>query len=185
MPTRSPATLVLAAALLLGACSGDDDGASGTAEDTTSTSSLDPGVTFEDDVTVPTDAGGQPSATTAPVDPDDVVSVPREVPEDFPADFPVPDDAAVEIGSVGSAEGEQRFAVDYTIARTDPADTFAFYEDAVDEAGWNVLLRDTDAEGQDFIGQLVFETDTFIGNVLVSGDGTGGVLLTLTATMPD
>jgi hypothetical protein len=71
------------------------------------------------------------------------------------------------------------------MADTSPAEVFAFYEDAVADGGWNVLLKDTDGQGQDFIGQLVFETDTYVGNVLVSGDGDAGVLLTLTATVPD
>jgi hypothetical protein len=97
----------------------------------------------------------------------------------------VPDGAVVEVGSVGRAEGELRLAVDYSLAAADPGETFDFYADAVDEAGWSVLLTDTDGEGQDFIGQLVFETDRFVGNVLVSGDGGNGVLLTLTATIPD
>jgi hypothetical protein len=177
---RTSPALVLAAALLLGACS--DDGGSAD-EAATSTSSLDPGVTFEDDVTVPTTAA--PGATTTTAAPGEVETTPREVPEAFPEDFPVPEDATIEVGSVGSAEGEQRVAVDYSIARADPSEVFAFYEDAVGQAGWNVLLRDTDSQGQQFIGQLVFETDTFVGNVLVSGDGARGVLLTLTATMPD
>jgi hypothetical protein len=181
MPTRSAVAGLVLAALLLGACS--DDGGDSSAGSTTSTASLDPGVTFEDDITVPTTA--VPGATTTTAAPGEVESTPRQVPRRFPDDFPVPEGAEVEIGSVGHADGELRLAVDYSIARTDPADTFAFYEDAVDEAGWNVLLDDTDGEGQDFIGQLVFETDTYIGNVLVSGDGSRGVLLTLTATMPD
>jgi hypothetical protein len=170
----------VAVALLLGACS-DDDG--GSAEGATSTASLDPGVTFENDVTVPTT--GAPGAPTTTARPGEVQTIPREVPAAFPRRFPVPDGAVVEVGSVGTAAGERRVAVDYALADTSPAEVFAFYEDAVADGGWNVLLKDTDGQGQDFIGQLVFETDTYVGNVLVSGDGDAGVLLTLTATMPD
>jgi hypothetical protein len=173
----------VAVVLLLGACSGDDDGSAGGA---TSTSSLDPGVTFENDVTVPsTAAPGRPGATTTTAATGDVATVPREVPAGFPTNFPVPDDAVVEVGSTGAVEGEQRFAVDYSIAATNPADVFAFYTEAIAEAGHSVLLSDTDGNGQSFIGQLVFETNAYIGNVLVSGDGDAGVLLTLTATAPD
>ena len=48
-----------------------------------------------------------------------------------------------------------------------------------------MLLDESDGRGRQLIGQIVFETDTYIGNVLVSGDGANGVLLTLTATMPE
>lgn len=179
MPTRSAAAFALTAVALLGACSGDDGGP---AEAATSTSSLDPGVTFDNDVTIPSTVVGGTTTTAAP---GEVETTPRQVPADFPQGFPVPDDAVVEVGSTGSAEGERRVAVDYSIADTDPADTFAFYQDALADSGANVLLHDADGDGQDFIGQLVFETDTFVGNVLVSGDGESGVLLTLTATIPD
>jgi hypothetical protein len=128
---------------------------------------------------------GAPGAPTTTAAPGEVETTPREVPDEFPRGFPVPDGATVEVGSTGTAEGERRVAVDYSIERADPAETFAFYEDAADEGGWNVLLNDTDSQGQQFVGQLVFETDTFVGNVLVTGDGHTGVLLTLTATMPD
>ena len=172
--------LGLAALLVLAGCS-DDDG--GSDESATSTSSVDPGVTFENDVTVPTTAA--PGAPTTTVAPGDVQTTPRQVPEEFPRGFPVPEDAVVEVGSTGTAEGERRVAVDYAIERADPAEVFAFYEDAAAEGDWNVLLNDTDGEGQDFVGQLVFETNAYVGNVLVSGNGARGVLLTLTATMPD
>ena len=173
--------MLVSGALLLGACGGDDGGS---ASVSTSTSSLDPGVTFDDDVAVPTTGPGRPGATTTAV-PTEVETVAREVPAGFPADFPVPEDAVVEVGSTGAGEGELRFAVDYSIADTDPTVVFAFYEDAIAEAGHAVLLTDTDGAGQAFIGQLVFETDAYVGNVLVSGDGDAGVLLTLTATAPD
>jgi hypothetical protein len=174
------AALGLAAVLFVVGCS--DDGGDDTSA-ATSTSSVDPGVTFENDVTVPTTAA--PGAPTTTADPGEVQTTPREVPEEFPRRFPVPEGAVVEVGSTGAAEGERRVAVDYSIEDAEPAETFAFYEDAADEGGWNVLLNDTDGRGQSFVGQLVFETDTFVGNVLVSGDGGAGVLLTLTATMPD
>lgn len=173
---RASAAL-LAAALLLAGCSGDD-----APEAATSTSTLDPGVTFEDDVTVPTTA--TPGATTTTTRPADVQTQPRQVPEEFPDDFPVPEDVTVEVGAVGRADGELRVSVDHSIARADPAEVFAFYQDAVEQAGWSVLLDDTEGQGRQFIGQLVFETDAYVGNVLVSGDGGRGVLLTLTATMP-
>jgi hypothetical protein len=175
---RAAASLVVLFVVV--GCSSDDAEDAGTA---TSTSSLDPGVTFENDVTVPTT--GAPGAPTTTAAPGEVETTPREVPDEFPRGFPVPDGATVEVGSTGTAEGERRVAVDYSIERADPAETFAFYEDAADEGGWNVLLNDTDSQGQQFVGQLVFETDTFVGNVLVTGDGHTGVLLTLTATMPD
>jgi hypothetical protein len=181
MPTRA-ALLVAVGALLLGACS-DDDGGSSAA---TSTSSLDPGVTFEDDITVPTNTDGEPTATTVAVDPADVETTPREVPDEFPESFPVPDDATVEVGSVGHATGELRVAADYSLADADPADTLDFYRDAIARHDdWNLLLDDADGRGQELIGQLVFETNSYVGNVLVSGDGDAGVLLTLTATLPE
>ena len=170
-----------AAGLLLGACS--DDG--GSAEPT-STSSLDPGVTFEDDITVPTDDSGQAVATTVPVDPADVESTPREVPDEFPENFPVPERATVEVGSVGHGDNELRVATEYVLADADPAETLDFYRDAIARHDdWSLLLDDADGEGQELIGQLVFETNTYVGNVLVSGDGDAGVLLTLTATLPE
>jgi hypothetical protein len=172
---------LLVGAIIVAAVTGcSDDGGETTSP--TSTSSLDPGVTFENDVTVPTTA--VPGATTTTAAPGEVQTTPREVPDEFPQGFPVPDGAEVEVGSTGTAEGERRVAVDYAIEQADPAEVFAFYEAAADEGGWNVLLNDTDGQGQQFVGQLVFETDTYVGNVLVSGDGGRGVLLTLTATMP-
>jgi hypothetical protein len=168
---------VLVAAVALAGCA--DDGA-GEDAGTTSTVSLDPGVTFTDDVTVP--SSGAPTTTMRP---GEVVSVPNEVPEQFPANFPVPEQAEVEVGSTGRAEGELRVAVDYAIDDERPQAVFDFYRTAIGEAGFAVLLEDSDGRGQDFVGQLVFETDTYVGNVLVSGDGDRGVLLTLTATMPD
>jgi len=180
---RSRFALVgLTALLVAGGCSDDD-----ASEATTSTSSLDPGVTFEDDVTVPTDPSGSVVTTTVPVGTDDVETFPRQVPDEFPADFPTPalDDATLEVGSVSRVEGELRVAVDWSIAGGDP---FQVYDDelrAIDQAGLPVLLDDSDGEGQEFVGQIVFETDTYVGNVLVSGDGADGVLLTLTATLPD
>jgi len=75
--------------------------------------------------------------------------------------------------------------VDYTIADQTPAAIHDFYRDEIDQAGFSVLLDSDSGQGPDYIGQLVFETDTFIGNVLVAGDGADGVLLTLTATLPD
>ncbi len=171
---------VLVAALTLVGC-GDDGG--GAAGGTTTTLTLDPGVTFSDDVTVP--SSGPPGSPTTTIRSGEVVSVPNEVPEAFPRSFPVPEGAEVEVGSTGRAEGELRLAVDYAIADERPQAVFDFYRDAVDEAGFAVLLEDSDGQGQDFVGQLVFETDTYVGNVLISGDGGRGVLLTLTATMPD
>ena len=171
---------VLVAVVALVGCG--DDGA-GEDAGTTSTSSLDPGVTFTDDVTVP--SSGAPGAPTTTMRPGEVVSVPNEVPEQFPANFPVPEAAEVEVGSTGRAEGELRVAVDYAIDDERPQAVFDFYRTAIDQAGFAVLLEDSDGQGQDFVGQLVFETDTYVGNVLVSGDGDRGVLLTLTATMPD
>jgi hypothetical protein len=179
MPTRSPWLVLLPLAALLAGCGGDDGDAASTPS--TETTTLDPGVTFENDVTVPTGTG--PTTTTAA--PADVVSRPGEVPNQFPESFPVPDGAEVEIGSVGQAEGEIRMAVDYTIANEDPAAVMDFYRQAVDDAGFSVLLDDDDGTGRNFVGTLVFETDTYIGNVLVSGDGSRGVLLSLTATLPD
>lgn len=178
-PDLRRAGVGLMALLVLVGCGGDDGDGSGA----TSTTRLDPGVTFTDDITVPSSAApGTPSTTTPPAE---VETRPGEVPGRFPASFPVPDRAAVEVGSVGRAEGELRLAVDYTIDRGRPQEVFAFYRDAITEAGFSVLLEDSDGRGQDFVGQLVFETDTYVGNVLVSGDGERGVLLTLTATLPD
>ena len=179
MRTSRPVTLALGGILLLGACSGDDDG--GVAA--TSTSSLDPGVTFDNEVTVPTTAPEGAPTTTVPLP--EVETVPGEVPASFPDGFPVPEGAEVEVGSEGAVEGEIRVAVDYTVPGTDPADVHDFYVDAAAEEGWSVLLESSDGTGADFVGQLVFETDTFVGNVLVAGDGAGNTLLTITATLPD
>jgi hypothetical protein len=154
-------------ALLAAGC-GDDGGAA------TETTTLDPGVTFEDEVTVPT--GSVPPGT--------VRSEPGEIPPDFPEDFPLPEGADVELGSVGEAEGEVRLAVDLSIEEGDPAEVLAFYRDAVADAGFAVLLDEEDGQGSRLVGQLVFETDEYVGSVLISGDGEGGVLVSLTATAP-
>lgn len=173
---------LLVAGLLLAGC-GDDGGGGGGEASSTETTTLDPGVTFETDVTAPTTAAPGAGTTTVP-EALDVESEPGAVPGEFPGDFPVPEDAVVEVGSVGRAEGELRVAVDYAVD-ADPAEVLDFYRDAVDEAGHDVLLDDDDGTGRQFIGQLVFETDTYVGNVLVSADGADGTLLTLTATLPD
>ncbi len=169
--------------VLLTACGGDDGGGDADSP-STETTTLDPGVTFDEDVTVP--SSGAPGGTTT------VTTQPRgrrprsaRCPPAFPESFPVPEGAEVEVGSVGQAEGELRLAVDYTIADEDPAAVHDFYRDAIAEAGFTVLLDSDDGRRADYIGQMVFETDTYIGNVLVSGDGGDGVLLTLTATVPD
>lgn len=171
---------VLLAAVLLAGC-GDDGGGSATPASATTT--LDPGVTFDQDVTVPSTVpeGATTTVTTEPP----VQTEVGEVPPRFPEEFPVPERAEVEVGSVGRVEGELRLAVDYTIADESPAAVHEFYRNAVDDAGFAVLLDSDNGRGANYIGQLVFETDTFIGNVLVSGDGADGVLLTLTATLPD
>lgn len=161
-------------------CGGDDGDEATPASETTT---LDPGVTFDQDVTVPSSVppGATTTATTQPPVQTDV----GEVPDRFPDTFPVPEGAEVEVGSVGQVQGELRLAVDYAIADQTPAAVHDFYRDAVDDAGFTVLLDSDDGQGADYIGQMVFETDTYIGNVLVSGDGADGVLLTLTATIPD
>ena len=186
MPTRRALAAATLAAVLLAACSGDDGGGDGSATPASETTTLDPGGTFDQDVTAPSAVPGGPqeppdSPTTEPP----VQTEAGEVPAEFPGDFPVPEGAEVEVGSVGQVEGELRLAVDYTIADETPSAVHAFYRDAVDQAGFTVLLDSDDGRGADYIGQMVFETDTFIGNVLVSGDGADGVLLTLTATIPD
>ena len=170
-------------AVLLAGCSGDDGG-DDAATAATETTTLDPGVTFDQDVTVPSavppgDTANPPSAEP-PVQTEAGV-----VPDEFPAAFPLPEGAEVEVGSIGRVEGELRLAVDYTIADQTPAAIHDFYRDEIDQAGFSVLLDSDSGQGPDYIGQLVFETDTFIGNVLVAGDGGDGVLLTLTATLPD
>lgn len=182
MPTRRAVFAVAVAATLLAGCRGDDGGGD-QATPASETTTLDPGVTFDQDVAVPSAVppGGTTTATTEPR----VQTEVGEVPDRFPDTFPVPEGAEVEIGSVGQAEGELRLAVDYAIADESPSAVHAFYRDAIDEAGFTVLLDSDDGQGADYIGQMVFETDTFIGNVLVSGDGATGVLLTLTATVPD
>jgi hypothetical protein len=177
---RALAGAVLAAALLAGC---GDDGGGESATPASETTTLDPGVTFDQDVTVP-DAAPQGATTTVTTDPP-VQTEAGEVPPRFPAGFPVPEGAEVEVGSVGRVEGELRLAVDYTIADELPVAVHEFYRDAVDEAGFTVLLDSDDGRGANYIGQMVFETAAFIGNVLVSGDGADGVLLTLTATLPD
>ena len=179
MPTRSPWLVLVPLVALLAGCSGDDGDAAGS--DSTATSTLDPGVTFEDDVTVPSGSG---ASTTVPPE-GDVVSVPGQVPDRFPGRFPVPDGAEVEIGSSGHAEGELRLSVDYTIAGEDPAAVMDFYRDAVTQAGYSILLDEESGTRRDYVGTLVFETDTYVGNVLVSADGRRDVLLSLTATLPD
>lgn len=178
---RAEAAALLVAGLLLAGC-GDDGGGPGETAPT-ETTTLDPGVAFESDVTAPTTAAPGAPTTTVP-EAADVESRPGEVPSEFPSGFPVPDVAVVEIGSVGRAEGELRVAVDYAVD-DEPSEVLDFYRDAVADAGHDVLLDDDDGAGQQFIGQLVFETDTYVGNVLVSGDGADGTLLTLTATLPD
>lgn len=185
MPRRRALAAAVLAAALLSACGGGDDGDS--APPATETTTLDPGVTFDQDVTVPSalPPGGTANPATPPTTEPPVHTEVGEVPARFPDTFPVPERAEVEVGSVGQVEGELRLAVDYAIADETPAAVHDFYRDAIDEAGFTVLLDSDDGRGADYIGQMVFETDTFIGNVLVSGDGADGVLLTLTATIPD
>lgn len=185
MPTREALAVVGLAAVLLTGCSGDDGGEETTPASETTT--LDPGVTFDQDVTVPSAVppGGTPNPATPPTTEPPVQTEVGEVPARFPDTFPVPEGAEVEVGSVGQVTGELRLAVDYAIADETPAVVHDFYRDAIDQAGFTVLLDSDDGQGADYIGQMVFETDTYIGNVLVSGDGADGVLLTLTATIPD
>lgn len=173
-------------AVLLAGCSGDDGG-DGAATSATETTTLDPGVTFDQDVTVPSAVppGDTANPATPPTTEPPVQTEVGEVPARFPDTFPVPEGAEVEVGSIGRVEGELRLAVDYTIADQTPAAIHDFYRDEIDRAGFSVLLDSDSGQGPDYIGQLVFETDTFIGNVLVAGDGGDGVLLTLTATLPD
>jgi len=176
------ALAALAAGVLLVGCGGDDGGGeSATAASETTT--LDPGVTFDQDVTVPSSVPAGATTTVAGEPP--VQTEVGEVPPQFPEAFPVPEGAEVEVGSVGRVEGELRLAVDYTVADETPAAVHDFYRAAIADAGFTVLLDSDDGQGADYIGQMVFETDTFIGNVLVSGDGADGALLTLTATLPD
>ncbi len=173
-------------AVLLAGCSGDDGG-DDAATSATETTTLDPGVTFDQDVTVPSAVppGDTANPATPPTTEPPVQTEVGEVPARFPDTFPVPEGAEVEVGSIGRVEGELRLAVDYTVPEATPADIHAFYRDAVDQAGFTVLLDSDSGPGADYIGQMVFETDTVVGNVLVSGDGADGVLLTLTATIPD
>ena len=113
-------------------------------------------------------------------------AAPARSPRSSPASFPVPEGAEVEVGSIGRAEGELRVAVDYSIAEGPPADVFDFYRRGRRRRGLvGAPERRPTARARSFIGQLVFETDTYVGNVLVTGDGRRGVLLTLTATLPD
>jgi hypothetical protein len=173
--------VAVAAAALLAACGGDDGGGpEATAPAPTTTIPLDPGVTFPEDA--PTTTGPPASPGSGP-GPGEVVSEPGEVPDGFPADFPVPEGAEVEVGTSGRAQGELRFAVDYRVD-DDPAAVHRFYRAAVDEEGWAVLIDDDDGTGDDYVGQLVFESDTFVGSVLIAGTD-GDTLLTLTATLPD
>ena len=172
------------ATVLLAACG--DDGGGESATPASETTTLDPGVTFDQDVTVPSTV--PPGASTTPAPPTTEPPVQTEVgevPPQFPEAFPVPEGAEVEVGSIGRVEGELRLAVDYTIADETPAAVHDFYRSAIDDAGFAVLLDSDDGQGADYVGQMVFETDAFIGNVLISGDGADGVLLTLTATLPD
>ncbi len=179
MPTRRAQAAVVLAGLALAAC-GDDGGS---ATPSTATTTLDPGVTFDQDVTVPSSAAGGATTTVTTTPP--VQTEAGEVPPRFPESFPVPEGAEVEVGSVGQAPGELRLAVDFSVADESPAAVHDFYRHAIDDAGHAVLLDSDDGHGADYVGQMVFETDTYIGNVLVSGDGADGVLLTLTATLPD
>ena len=173
-------------AVLLAGCSGDDGG-DDAATSATETTTLDPGVTFDQDVTVPSAVppGDTANPATPPSAEPPVQTEAGVVPDEFPAAFPLPEGAEVEVGSIGRVEGELRLAVDYTMADQTPAAIHDFYRDEIDRAGFSVLLDSDSGQGPDYIGQLVFETDTFIGNVLVAGDGGDGVLLTLTATLPD
>lgn len=173
-------------AVLLAGCSGDDGG-DDAATSATETTTLDPGVTFDQDVTVPSAVppGDTANPATPPTTEPPVQTEAGVVPDEFPAAFPLPEGAEVEVGSIGRVEGELRLAVDYTIAGQTPAAIHDFYRDEIDQAGFSVLLDSDSGQGPDYIGQMVFETDTFIGNVLVAGDGADGVLLTLTATLPD
>lgn len=179
MPTRSSWLVLVPLVALLAGCTGEDGDTAGSTA--TATSTLDPGVTFEDDVTVPSGSGA--STTVPPAG--EVESTPGQVPDRFPRHFPVPDGAEVELGSAGHAEGELRLSVDYAIADEDPTAVMDFYREALAEAGYSILLDDEAGAGRDYIGTLVFETDTYVGNVLVSADGRRDVLLSLTATLPD
>lgn len=181
---RWPAAVgaVAAGLVLLTAACGDDGGGEG-AVATTTTATLDPGVTFPDTTTTtaPAATPGSSTTTTAPAQ---VESVPGEVPGGFPADFFVPEGAVVEVGSSGRAQGERRFAVDYRVDAS-PRSVHQDYQDALDTPGVTVLVDDESGSGDDYVAQLVFETDAYVGSVLIGGDGAGATILTLTATLPD
>lgn len=169
------------ALVVLVGCGGDDGGGpEGTGTAPTTTAPLDPGVTFPEDA--PTTSERPPGPGPGP-GPGEVVSEPGAVPDGFPVDFPVPEGAEVEVGTSGRAQGELRFAVDYRVD-DDPEAVHRFYRAAVDDEGWAVLIDDDDGSGDGYVGQLVFESDTFVGSVLIAGID-GETLLTLTATLPD
>lgn len=154
--------LLLAMMLAVPVAGCGDDGATAT------TAPADTGVTFPDEVTLP---DGSPAPTTGADD----LEITGSLPPGFPDDFPLPDGARIEFGSATVVGNDDVRSVDLAV----PGDAVAvaeFYRGVIDDAGFAVLY--------DEIGNLRFETDTFVGDVLISARDEDTVNLVLTATSP-
>ena len=142
-------------------CGGDDEPSGGSVP-------VDTGVTFPDTVTLP---DGSPATTTATGD----LEITGSLPPGFPDDFPLPDGARIEFGSATVVGNDDVRSVDLAV----PGDVVAvaqFYRDVIEDSGFAVLY--------DEIGNLRFETDSFVGDVLISARDEDTVNLVLTATSP-
>jgi hypothetical protein len=156
---------LLVTLLVTAACAGGDR-----EPESTTTTAGDAGVAFPDPVTVPpTDA----STSSTTVDPQ--VTLSPGAPRGFPADFPRPDDAEVLVGSATMVGEDRVLSIDLTTTDT-VDDVTGFYRGAVDDAGFTLLFDAAD--------NLRFETDDYVGDVLVTASG-GTTTIALTATLPD
>jgi hypothetical protein len=175
-PGRWRLTLAAAGILALTACGGDAE-----PDSAPDAGPPDTGVTFPNQVTVPTSvADGTASTTTTGAESD--IDVSTGAPRGFPTDFPRPDEADVVVGSATIVGEDRVLSLDLTTSRG-LDEVVAFFRDAVGEADFAVLFDELDEQGRPPSADLRFETEEYVGDVFMTSTDLGTSIV-LTATMP-